>query len=57
MDKQELTPKSEIPSWMMHATALGKKILREETEKQEEEREQLFRTPSARAPDINDYSR
>lgn len=49
MEKQQLPQQTEVPSWMAHAKILGRKIVREETERRE--REERLLVPSARVLD------
>ncbi len=52
MEKQRVVQRKEVPDWMMNAKILGRKILREEAERQE--REERLLTPSARVLDNSD---
>ncbi len=49
MEKQRVTQRKEVPGWMVHAQTLGRKIIREEAEKQE--REERLLKPSVKALD------
>ena len=47
MEKQGATQERDVPIWMMHAKILGRKIVKEETQRQE--REERFLTPDRKS--------